>query len=302
MRVVVNPAANLTRAVVEHYRIEVAPLYIMVDGVAKDGRDPIALRDVDTWVRDAKTFPYAVGTSAAEFVGIFSLAVRDDPEILAVLSSRKLIKSHSAATAAAKAVRERIPNERIRIFVIDSMMTDTATGLLAMAAAEAAKEGQPAQLVAETLEAIARRGCCIWTPATLDNLVRGGRATFLKAWIADALNVKPVVGFVDGDVKSVGRISGSADRVVELGKCAIKAAGRSKRVWLGVAHGAVPDEAVRLEEYLRRALPVEYVYRQPLSPGVYLYGGPGSLAVTVLPMDAVGFPLPVPPSFSERAR
>jgi DegV family protein with EDD domain len=302
MRVVVNPSANLTKAVVDHYGIEVAPLHVVVDGVQKDGRLPTTLADIDAWIAASKTFPYAVGTSASEFVSIFGRLAKEDPEILAVLSSKKLIQSHAAATAAAKAISERVSMERVRIHVVDSMATDIGTGLLAMIAGEAARAGVPVAIAGPTLESLARRGLCVWTVATLDNLVRGGRATFLKAWIAGALNVKPVIGFVDGEAVSLGRYSGSADRVVELGDYAVKAAKGAKRVWIGIGHGGGAEEAVRLEAHLRRLLPVEFAYRQPLSASVYLYGGPGSLAVAVVPVDSVSWKLSAPPSFSEPAR
>jgi len=300
MRVVINPAANVSRQAAEHYRLEVAPLHIVVDGATKDGREPISLDEIDGWIAKSKQFPHAVGTSASEFSAIFSRLARDDRDLVAVMSSRKLIHSHGAAVAAAKALHDRASTQSARVAVVDSLMTDVATGLLAFVAGEAAAARVPLDLTVQTLETMARRSACVWTVATLDNLVRSGRAAFLKAWLADALNMKPVIGFVDGDVKSIGRFSGSSDRVDELARFAVSAAGKAKKVWVGVAHGGVPEEAIRLEWHLRRLLPVEYIYRQPLSPGVYLYGGRGALLVAVLPVDGLPWTPSVPPDFSEK--
>jgi hypothetical protein len=52
--------------------------------------------------------------------------------------------------------------------------------------------------------------------------------------------------------------------------------------------------------HVRRTLPVEYVYRQRLSASIYLHGGPGSLCLAVTQLDGLAWTPPVPPPFSEK--
>jgi DegV family protein with EDD domain len=277
MRVVTNPGSNLTPEAVEHYSFEVAPQQIVAGDGSHDCRAPVALADVDRWIAASKEFPHVVGTTASEFASIFARVAREDPEVVAIMTSRKIIQSHASALAAAKVVEERAAFARARIAVVDSTVTDVGAGLVCLVAGEAARAGIPHSLAVQTLEAVASRTTMVLVVSTLENLVRGGRAGFLRAWLADALDLKPLIGFVDGALTGVGRISGKADRVVELASAVGRTVVKPKRVWVGIAHGGAPLDAVRLEEHVRRTLPVEYVYRQRLSASIYLHGGPGSL-------------------------
>jgi DegV family protein with EDD domain len=150
------------------------------------------------------------------------------------------------------------------------------------------------------LEAVAARTTLVLVVSTLENLVRGGRAGFLRAWLADALDLKPVISFVDGNLKGVGRISGKADRVVELTNAVGRTMLQPKKVWVGISHGGAPQDALRLEEHVRRTFPVEYVYRQRLSASIYLHVGPGALCLAVTQLDGLAWTPTPPPLFSEK--
>jgi hypothetical protein len=72
-----------------------------------------------------------------------------------------------------------------------------------------------------------------------------------------------------------------------------------KRVWVGISHGGAPDDALCLEEQVRRTLPVEYVYTQRLSACIYLDMAPGALCLAVAQLHGLAWTPPPPPSFSE---
>lgn len=242
-----------------------------------------------------------MGTTAAEFTSIFARVAPEDPHVVAVMTSRKIIQSYASALAAAKVIEERPAYARARIAVVDSTVTDVGAGLVALVAGEAAKSGISHALAVQTLEAVAARTTFVLVVSTLDNLVRGGRAGFLRAWLAERLDLKPLIGFVDGNLKGVGRVSGKADRVVELASAVGKMLLHPKKVWVGISHGGAPEDALRLEEHVRRTLPVEYVYRQRLSASIYLHGGPGALCLAVTELDGLAWTPTVPPPFSEKS-
>ncbi|MEO7109673.1 MAG: DegV family protein [Polyangiaceae bacterium] len=298
MQIVTNPGSNLPAKAIEYYGITISPQQIVVDGKTHDTRRPIALDQVDIWVKTAREFPHVVGTTALEFTQIFSQLAKDDREIIAVMTSRKVIQSYAAAISAARTLMERPQFANAKIAVLDSTFTDLAAGLIALAAGEAKLASAPFARVVPSLEAMAAHGRFVMTLTTLENMVKGGRAGFLRAWLADFLNIKPILGMLDGEIKSIGKMSASGDRCKAIVDDLVQV-GRGRRVWAAIAHGNAPDDAAKLADQLRATFDVAYLISAPLSPSIYLYAGPRSLCAAVMPIDKLAWEPPTPgPDFS----
>lgn len=295
MRVVTNPGSNLSAEALARYGVEVTAQQIVVDGVAHDTRMPLPLAQVDAWVRRAKEFPHVVGTTAPEFAECFARLLRDDKELVAVMSSKKIIGSWSGATTAARTVLAAPQFKGARIVVVDARMTDAGAGLVTIAAGEAARARIPLELAEKTLEAMAERGRFAFVPATLDALVKSGRASFLRGWLANLLQVKPLIAFVDGELKSVGRIPSKSDGGAAVLEDALANVGSTRKVWCAVIHGDDPERADELARAVRKRLNVEFLFVRPLSASIYLNTGRGSIGLATLPVDDLPWTLPRPP-------
>jgi DegV family protein with EDD domain len=296
MRIVINPSCNLSEAAIRRYDAEVTPQHIIVNGEAHDTRVAPSLEQIDRWVRESREFPHMVGTTAQEFVGVFRRLLRDDPEVLAIMTSKNVIQSYTAATSAARTLQALgVPGN---VGVVDSMMTDAGAGLLAIAAGEAARAGLDVRRATPVLDALARRARFAFVVKSVDYLVKGGRASWLKGWLASVLEMRPMIAFVNGELKSVGKISGKDDPAEALVNDAVAAfAGRP--LWVAVYHGGMPAKARDLASKLSRRLDVRYVYQRILSPGVYVYAGAGTLGYAAFPIDDLPWTPTTPPDLSE---
>lgn len=143
MKIFTNPGSNVPGAALTRYGIVLAPQRIVVDGVSHDTRDEIPLSTVDGWVRDSHEFPYVVGTTAHEFVDLFLEALQSERELLAVTVSRRIIKSFDSAESAAHTLQGRIKQAGANVAVLGTTTTDLGSGLLCIAAGEAARAGLP---------------------------------------------------------------------------------------------------------------------------------------------------------------
>jgi DegV family protein with EDD domain len=293
MRVLTNPGANLPRELVERYRICITSSNIVVDGAQYDCREDIPLDMVDTWVSFAREYPFVLGTSAAELARQYIEIGAEDREILVVMSSRKIIQSYDAACSAARTIEGHPLGRTLGIRVVDGMSTDLGLGLLTLAAAEAARAGMGLEPTAAMVEALALRSRFAFIPRTLDNLVRGGRASFLRSFMAKMLGVRPILAFVDGEAQMVGRC-GAKDDYAEVLASWLREQIRSDAVWIGVGHGGRPDEAQRLADALRERFAVAYALVRPVSPPVYLHAGPGALGAVVMPLEGLPWTPPAP--------
>lgn len=292
MRLVTNPGSNLSARVVAYYQVHLTPQKIVVDGEEHDTREPISFDTLDAWVRRAKIYPHPLGTSAAESAEIFKSLLATESELLVVTTSNKLVLTYNASVAAAKMLAPSHPNASIH--VVDSGVTDIGTGLSVILAGEAIRAGLPARTIAKVVAEFASRQRSVFSIQSLDYIVKSGRASFLKAWLADLMAIVPILGFRDGEVKAIGKISRRDDRLGALVEVVTGGLARTAPVWAAVVHGGDAHGAEELLQRIRARVDVRYDVLRPLSPTAYLGGGPGTLAAFVFPLDGLSWAPTVP--------
>ena len=178
--------------------------------------------------------------------------------------------------------------------MIDSTITDLGAGLVTLAACQARKAGLSLKDAATFLRAFAERGRNVVTVATLDNLIKGGRASFLHGWVGNFLNIRPMISIVDAATASVAKMSGKADIVEKMDEYLTSRVDPKTPVWLGVAHGNAPDKAKAVAARLVERYRCEFTLVRPLAPSIYLHVGAGAVAAFLLPLDGLSF-RPTPP-------
>jgi DegV family protein with EDD domain len=294
MRIITNLGTNVPDTALEHYNIALAPSKIVVDGVQHDMLGRVPLHEVDNWIAVAREHPYVLGTSAAEFAATFARLAKDDRELLVIMSSRKIIPSYDAALTAARTLASRPIYADLAIRVVDGTTTDIAVGLLAIMAGEAMRAGLSLDSICDLLDTMADQGRFVFIPRTLDNLVKGGRASFLRGWMANMLGLRPVLSFKDGEIKAGDTCRAKDDPARVIAQWHAKRAS-AKRVWVGISHGDEPDVARALLDQLRDHFEIEYATIQPISSTVYLHAGQGCLAAAVYSIEDLPWIPSVPP-------
>lgn len=285
VRIITNPDDDE----VHRHDVEVMPQKVVVDGISHDTRNDLGnFEKIDRWVKSAQRHPTVQGTTEAEFIETLSRLGKVDPELLVVATSRKLIGSHDAALAASA----KLPG--LKIEVVDTQVTDVGAGLCTLAAVQARRAGLPLADLARFVRAFAERGRNVITVTTLENLIKGGRASALQGFMANMLNVRPLISIVDGAAGSVGRMSARHDRAQKAEEYLTSRIDPGAAVWIAVAHGGAPDVAEAVVKRLKDKYRVEYALVRPLSTSIYLHGGPGAVMSFVYPLDGLSF-RPTPP-------
>jgi len=167
------------------------------------------------------------------------------------------------------------------VHLVDSRSASLGLGLLALRGAELAESGWKGADIARELDRVRRRSGMFLTVDRFDNLLRSGRVTRGKAWLAGVLDVKPILSIDDsGRVVPVDRVRGRENvvpRVLSLLERQLTP--RPKAVRFGVVHADAPEMAERV----RTALVAAYQPRDcmvSLATGVLgTHVGPGAWAV-----------------------
>lgn len=228
----------------------------------------------------ATTAPATVDDFGAAFEPL--LAQHD--AVVAVLTSSGISESCSMARQAAARLAAGASGERVT--VIDSAGTCGNLAVQAVAAARAAAAGADRAGVIEAVRR-ARHETRGWVLLdTLEYLRRGGRVRNTVAWVASALDLKPILT-IESEVVPVERVRSrrrGVERLVELVRHHRAAAGADR--WF-VHHAGAPEDAQRLAERIGEMFDAEAEFVCEVGPVIATHWGPGALAVAGLSRAAL---------------
>lgn len=127
--------------------------------------------------------------------------------------------------------------------------------MLGLRAAELAQSGWKGEAIAAELERIKQHSGCLITVDRFDNLIRSGRVTRGKAWLAGMLDVKPILTLDPaGRVQPLDRVRGRSNVVPKvLSLLEKRLTPRPRAVRFGIAHADAPEVAERVRTALLAA-------------------------------------------------
>ncbi len=244
--VVTDSSADLADVVLDRHRISLIPLQVTFDDATF--RDRVELKPEEFYrrLRSARQLPTTSQPAPAEFVRVLRDARAEADEVVGVLLSSALSGTYASALAAVRAAGVS------GVHLVDSRSASLGVGLLALRGSELAEEGWDGSRIAEELNRIRARSGMLLTVDRYDNLLRSGRVSRGKAWIAGMLDVKPILSLDEaGRVVPVDRVRGRENvvpRILELLERRLTP--RPRAVRFGVAHAEAPEMAERVRTAL----------------------------------------------------
>jgi len=247
--VVTDTSADLPDAVLDRHHIALVPLQILFGEAVYQDRVGIRPEEFYRRLAATKELPTTSQPTPAAFVRVFRSALEEADEVVAVLLGSALSGTFQAAQAAIRAAGLS------RVRLVDSRAASFSLGLLALRAAELAESGWSAEAIAIELERVRDHSGLLLTVDTYDNLIRSGRVSRGKAWLAGMLDVKPILGLdAAGRVVPVDRVRGSEAVVGRmLALVERRLTPRPKAVRFGVTHVEAPEVAERVRTALLAA-------------------------------------------------
>jgi DegV family protein with EDD domain len=273
---VTDSTAGIPAELVEKYHIRVAP-QILVWG-DKTYRDGVDIKPDAFYARleTESIMPTTSQATIGDFKQIFTQAVEQGDQVLAVLLSNKLSGTIDSALQA----REMLPGAQIEI--VDSQTVAMALGFLALHAARAIEQGANLAEAKALVEKARANVGVVFAVDTLEFLHRGGRIGGASRFLGTLLNFKPILEVRGGKVEAVERVrtrKKSLQRVVELVEERI---GGRKPVRLATLHAAAPEDAQELLDMASaRIEAVERLFSE-VSPVIGTHAGPGTVGLVYM--------------------
>ena len=229
-------------------------------------------------LRSARQLPTTSQPSVGDFLAVYEPLLEAGQDIVSIHISGGISGTVESARQAAAQLGDRVR-------VIDSATACGGLGLMAMAAAKAAREGGGLDACATRAQET-RDGLTLWFAVdTLEFLVRGGRIGRAAGMVGTALKVKPILS-VESEITPVERVRTSARalaRMVELLR-SLHADGTDG--WV-VQHIQAPEQAASLVEAGREIFGTEPVIVSEIGPVIGAHVGPGLIGAGAVPRALV---------------
>ena len=216
VRIVTDSTSDVPPEVAARLRITVVPAYVQISNRSyRDGHSAtgISREEFYTQLPTMPVVPTTAVPPAGEFAAAYRSLIGEADEVIVIVVAANLSGMYNVAHLGAREVPD------LKAHVVDSGQTTMGLGWMAIAAAEAAAEGQSAQEILALLEDMKHRVHVYAMLDTLEYLRRSGRVSWARAKAAQVLRVKPIVELLLGEVRDVGRARTrrrAVERLVEL--------------------------------------------------------------------------------------
>jgi DegV family protein with EDD domain len=273
-KIVTDSVSDITPEIATALDITVVPLNIVIDAITyRDGVD-ITTDEFYAKLESSRVTPMTSTPAPHVFAQFYDELAEKTDEILVITIGRKL---SATGDSALKAVD--IMKKKCRVAIITSEMAMMAEGLLAIAAAKAAKKGANLKELADLTRHNMSRAEIRIAFDTLEYLERGGRIGKAQALMGSMLGINPILGIKDGEVFPFARERSRAKALDYLYKFA---AGYSKIEEMAVEDATTPDEKEAFVKRLGTIYSDNKIYRTKVSPVIGTNVGPRVISVAVL--------------------
>ncbi|MFO7896693.1 MAG: DegV family protein [Candidatus Cloacimonadales bacterium] len=178
---------------------------------------------------------------------------------------------------------EKIAQDFSNITPVNSKHLSVSQGLIVLRLARAIEAGKTAAEIDQLLPQWIEKSHILTDVQTLKYLVRGGRISPLKGFVAKVLNLKPIVT-VDANGKGAA-VDKSFSRRQSFSKiCAkLQKIAANHEIWeYAIVHAEAPERAEMYAEKLSQLFQKKPAYIMPISPVIGVHNGIGAVGIGVM--------------------
>ncbi|BEG97896.1 DegV family protein [Bacteroides sedimenti] len=277
---VTDSACDLSEELIDYYQINVVPLNINWKGnyyLDKVTMQPNQLYDL---LDNSDELPKTSQINERTFINLYSKLASHYDAIIAVHLTQHFSGTYLNSVKAA----ERISGEFQKpVYVIDSKNLSGALGLLVLRVAQSIESGMPILDIVNAAEDWIKNARIFVSVKDLKYMIRGGRVSKKKGFLATLLGINPVVS-MDNEGKAIlfGKTFGQAANINKVMNhiCTLT---RQQQVWNYIvlhAHNKMGADVYTDKMIaLTGKQPVSVV---DISPVIGMNAGVGSIAVSLL--------------------
>lgn len=249
-KIVVDSCGELPEELKQDGHFETVSLEIEVDGCRIRDDETFNQPDFLRRVKESPKEPKSSCPSPEEYMSAYE---GEAEHVYVVTLSAKLSGSYNSAVLGKNLYEEENEGDRKQIYVFNSRSASIGETLIAMKVQEFEEEGLPFEEVVEKTENYIASQNTYFVLETLETLRKAGRLTNLKAFIANTLNIKPVMGSTDeGTICQLDQARGMNKALDKMVQAVIAKVTDSESRILAISHCNCPDRAQMVKEKIEK--------------------------------------------------
>ncbi len=274
--IVTDSSCDLPPELMERHNVHAVPLLIRAGGSEYLDKLTIDAPRLRTFSEGKGAFPRTSQVPARFFSRLYSFLGNNYDGVVAIHLSAAM-----SGTFAASAKEAAGRGGAVAAF--DSKHLSGSLGLIVLRAAEAAEAGASKDDILASLGDWSAKARIFVSVTSLRYMVRGGRVSPLKGFVARLLNLKPIVS-VDAAGKSVlfGKAFSERANLRTLVRMAAEVHASAPLRWYAIGHAGAEEKARALAADLERKLGFPPLYITEISAVVALNSGPGAVSVVTM--------------------
>ena len=252
-RVIVDSCGELTLQMKESGIFKTASLSMEVDGFHILDDETFDQADFLRRVAASEECPKSSCPSPERYMELYKC---DVDRVYAVTLSGELSGSYNSALLGEKLYKEEGGEEKIHVF--NSRSASVGETLIGRKIQECEEAGMDFEQVVETVEAYIEEQHTYFVLENLDTLRKNGRLTGIKALVAGALNIKPVMGSTpEGTICQKAQARGMKKALVKMADYVEQETENAREKVLAISHCNCEQRAKDFEKILLEKMEVK---------------------------------------------
>ncbi|MGM9618901.1 MAG: DegV family protein [Oscillospiraceae bacterium] len=219
IRIATDSTADIPKALCEELDITVLPLTVLAEG--REYRDGVDIQPEEFYgiLDRAATLPVSSQVSSQLYTELFERTWREGyTDLIQVTLNAKGSGTYQAAVLTRDLFFEDHPEaaEQLHIHIIDSRTYSMAYGLAVIEGAKMIRQGAALEDVLAHIQDWVDHARPMFVPLDLKCVKRSGRVSAAAAFVGDALGLKPLITFEDGESRILSKVRGENKAIAAL--------------------------------------------------------------------------------------
>jgi DegV family protein with EDD domain len=240
--VVTDSTCDLSQDLIDKYQINMLPININFGENHYLDKITIQPEQFYTLLEENLHYPKSAQVNEKAFTNLYSHLASHYDSVIAIHVSDKLSGTFNSSQKAAQAISKEFNKP---VSVINSKTLSGALGLIVLKIAEAIEAGNSHEQIVQMSETWINKAKVLVSVKDIKYLIRGGRLSASKGFIARLLNINPIVS-IDADGKATvfdKAFNQKANMEKVMGH--VRNMNRDKTVWNYIVLHASNDDAAR---------------------------------------------------------
>lgn len=276
-KIVIDSCGELLDEWKQDPRFESVALTLSVDGVNIIDDETFDQADFLKRVAECPECPKSACPSPERYMRAFDCEAE---HVYAVTLSAELSGSYNSAVLGKNLLQEDHPDRQIHIF--NSKSASVGQTLIAMKIQECEEAGLPFEQVIETVDAYIEQQHTFFVLDNLETLRKNGRLSKVKALVASALKIKPVMGSTEeGAICQLDQARGMNKALVKMAQAIVEKTADSGQKTLAISHCNCHERAILLKNALEERMPIKKIVILDTAGVSSMYANDGGVIVAV---------------------